>query len=234
MALIAVLEALDPPHPEAAAAGRRQLICVANTHIHANPELNDVKLWQVRPCTLWPGFFFSDVSRKVGRSHNACPCPLEAKRRQALASRPRTAPHALDVAWLYRTRSVFLAAYPQLLRTALLPGVSWLPHWTACLGFALGPSVLAERYTLEGTVLSVPSMMRLRQVHTLLKGLEKIAASADIPMRVAGDFNSVPGSAAHSLLVKRSVDPGHPVRAMILGFGLRVYVSGSSAYWLLV
>jgi CCR4-NOT transcription complex subunit 6 len=25
----------------------RTLICVANTHIHANPELNDVKLWQV-------------------------------------------------------------------------------------------------------------------------------------------------------------------------------------------
>ena len=49
VALIAVLEALDPPHPEAAAAGRRQLICVANTHIHANPELNDVKLWQACP-----------------------------------------------------------------------------------------------------------------------------------------------------------------------------------------
>ena len=31
------------------------------------------------------------------------------------------------------------------------------------------------------------------QVHTLLKGLEKIAASADIPMLVAGDFNSLPG-----------------------------------------
>ncbi|KAK9806248.1 hypothetical protein WJX72_007236 [[Myrmecia] bisecta] len=93
VALIAVLEALDPPHPEATAAGRRQLICIANTHIHANPELNDVKLWQV---------------------------------------------------------------------------------------------------------------------HTLLKGLEKIAASADIPMLVAGDFNSVPGSAAHSLLVKRSVEPNHP------------------------
>ena len=46
VALIAVLEALDPPHAENA-NGRRQLICVANTHIHANPELNDVKLWQV-------------------------------------------------------------------------------------------------------------------------------------------------------------------------------------------
>ncbi len=45
VALIAVLEALDPPQLEG--ANRRQLICIANTHIHANPELNDVKLWQV-------------------------------------------------------------------------------------------------------------------------------------------------------------------------------------------
>ena len=30
------------------------------------------------------------------------------------------------------------------------------------------------------------------QVHTLLKGLEKIAASADIPMLFCGDFNSIP------------------------------------------
>lgn len=30
-------------------------------------------------------------------------------------------------------------------------------------------------------------------MHTLLKGLEKIAASADIPMLVCGDFNSNPG-----------------------------------------
>ena len=41
-------------------------------------------------------------------------------------------------------------------------------------------------------------------MHTLLKGLEKIAASADIPMLVAGDFNSEPGSAAHQLLVKQA------------------------------
>lgn len=52
------------------------------------------------------------------------------------------------------------------------------------------------------------------QVHTLLKGLEKIAASADIPMLVAGDFNSVPGSAAHSLLVNNNVDASHPVRTL--------------------
>ena len=45
VALIAVLEAIEPAPPEA--ASRRTLICVANTHIHANPELNDVKLWQV-------------------------------------------------------------------------------------------------------------------------------------------------------------------------------------------
>jgi CCR4-NOT transcription complex subunit 6 len=100
VALIAVLEALDPatgaPLPRGgggAGAGGRALVCVANTHIHANPDLSDVKLWQV---------------------------------------------------------------------------------------------------------------------HTLLKGLEKIAASAAIPMVVAGDFNSAPGSAAHALLVARSVDGAHP------------------------
>jgi CCR4-NOT transcription complex subunit 6 len=49
------------------------------------------------------------------------------------------------------------------------------------------------------------SDIKLWQVHTLLKGLEKISASADIPMLVAGDFNSTPGSAAHSLLVNGSV-----------------------------
>ncbi|KAG2494655.1 hypothetical protein HYH03_007171 [Edaphochlamys debaryana] len=88
VALIAVLEAIEPGTPDA--GSRRTLICVANTHIHANPELNDVKIWQV---------------------------------------------------------------------------------------------------------------------HTLLKGLEKIAASADIPMLVAGDFNSVPGSPAHCLLVKGKIEP---------------------------
>ncbi|MBA0551301.1 hypothetical protein Golob_022192, partial [Gossypium lobatum] len=52
--------------------------------------------------------------------------------------------------------------------------------------------------------------LMLNQVHTLLKGLEKIAASADIPMLVCGDFNSVPGSAPHSLLAMGKVDPLHP------------------------
>uniref|UniRef100_A0A0D6R0B4 poly(A)-specific ribonuclease n=1 Tax=Araucaria cunninghamii TaxID=56994 RepID=A0A0D6R0B4_ARACU len=52
--------------------------------------------------------------------------------------------------------------------------------------------------------------VKLWQVHTLLKGLEKIAASADIPMLVCGDFNSVPGSAPHALLATGRVEPSHP------------------------
>lgn len=52
--------------------------------------------------------------------------------------------------------------------------------------------------------------VKLWQVHTLLKGLEKIAASADIPMLVCGDFNTVPASAPHSLLAVGKVDPMHP------------------------
>ncbi|XP_073034929.1 carbon catabolite repressor protein 4 homolog 1-like [Primulina eburnea] len=56
--------------------------------------------------------------------------------------------------------------------------------------------------------------VRLWQVHTLLKGLEKIAASADIPMLVCGDFNSIPGSAPHSLLAMGKVDPLHPELAV--------------------
>ncbi|KAL9237780.1 hypothetical protein vseg_012287 [Gypsophila vaccaria] len=51
--------------------------------------------------------------------------------------------------------------------------------------------------------------VKLWQVHTLLKGLEKIAASADIPMLVCGDFNSTPASAAHLLLAMGKVDPTH-------------------------
>ena len=69
---------------------------------------------------------------------------------------------------------------------------------------ALSASVHLEDCKVNEVVLSL-------QVHTLLKGLEKIAASADIPMLVAGDFNSVPGSAAHDLLTKRSVEHGHRV-----------------------
>ncbi|GMH34693.1 hypothetical protein BSKO_02554 [Bryopsis sp. KO-2023] len=54
------------------------------------------------------------------------------------------------------------------------------------------------------------SDVKLWQVHTLLKGLEKIAASAEIPIVIAGDFNSEPGSAAHTLLVMQEIDHTHP------------------------
>ncbi|KAL2923973.1 Carbon catabolite repressor protein 4-like protein 2 [Bienertia sinuspersici] len=56
--------------------------------------------------------------------------------------------------------------------------------------------------------------VKLWQVHTLLKGLEKIAASADIPMLVCGDFNSTPSSAPHALLAMGKVDPLHPELAV--------------------
>ncbi|MQM02583.1 hypothetical protein Taro_035354 [Colocasia esculenta] len=52
--------------------------------------------------------------------------------------------------------------------------------------------------------------VKLWQVHTLLKGLEKIAVSADIPMLVCGDFSSIPGSAPHALLAMGKVDQLHP------------------------
>lgn len=53
------------------------------------------------------------------------------------------------------------------------------------------------------------SDVKLWQVHTLLKGLEKIANSASIPMVVAGDLNSVPGSAPHTLMLQRFVSGSH-------------------------
>ena len=46
VALIAVLEASEAPG-KSVNRDRRQLVCVANTHVHSNPELTDVKLWQV-------------------------------------------------------------------------------------------------------------------------------------------------------------------------------------------
>ncbi|KAG6511285.1 carbon catabolite repressor protein 4 homolog 1-like [Zingiber officinale] len=52
--------------------------------------------------------------------------------------------------------------------------------------------------------------VKLWQVHTLLKGLEKIAVSADIPMLVCGDFNSLPGSTPHALLANGKVEHLHP------------------------
>ncbi|KAK4749249.1 hypothetical protein SAY87_026698 [Trapa incisa] len=67
--------------------------------------------------------------------------------------------------------------------------------------------------SVANTHVNVPHELKdvkLWQVHTLLKGLEKIAASANIPMLVCGDFGSLPGSAPHSLLAMGKVDPSHP------------------------
>lgn len=66
---------------------------------------------------------------------------------------------------------------------------------------------------VANTHVNVPQELtdvKLWQVHTLLKGLEKIAVSADIPMLVCGDFNTVPGSAPHALLAMGKVDQLHP------------------------
>ena len=71
VALIAVLEALDPGHPDTRAGGRRQLICVANTHIHANPELNDVKLWQVEFVIQTGGLMGPKLRLISTRNHSA-------------------------------------------------------------------------------------------------------------------------------------------------------------------
>ncbi|PPS06645.1 hypothetical protein GOBAR_AA14002 [Gossypium barbadense] len=58
---------------------------------------------------------------------------------------------------------------------------------------------------VANTHVNVPQELKdvkIWQVHTLLKGLEKIAASADIPMLVCGDFNSVPGVSAYSSFLR--------------------------------
>lgn len=69
----------------------------------------------------------------------------------------------------------------------------------ACL--RTGPPVLVHMQ--QGCIFATVTRV---QVHTLLKGLEKIANSANIPMVIAGDLNSIPGSAPHSLIVDRYVD----------------------------
>lgn len=63
-----------------------------------------------------------------------------------------------------------------------------------------------------------------------------LSCSADIPMLVAGDFNSIPGSAAHSLLVKGRVEPSQLVstasrltRAAVAAYGRMRIVHASCA-----
>ena len=90
-------------------------------------------------------------------------------------------------------------------RYACIPHNTWLVDvYNKTFSF----SSITEEIKLPGAQAKTLSHS---QVHTLLKGLEKIATSADIPMIVAGDFNSTPGSAAHDLLTQRSVRPDHKV-----------------------
>ncbi|KAL7589617.1 hypothetical protein Lser_V15G39697 [Lactuca serriola] len=78
---------------------------------------------------------------------------------------------------------------------ALSPNGEDIPHGfifaTFLLSSMLGSS-LASRL-LAHTLTYIDIVLCYVCVHTLLKGLEKIVASADIPMLVCGDFNSVPG-----------------------------------------
>ncbi|PPD80639.1 hypothetical protein GOBAR_DD22426 [Gossypium barbadense] len=87
-----------------------------------------------------------------------------------------------------------------------------LDPYTGVNRSAGGRQVVMEKAGANTHVNVPPELkdVKIWQVHTLLKGLEKIAASADIPMLVCGDFNSVPGSAPHLLLAMGKVDPLHP------------------------
>ena len=190
VALIAVLEALEPPFAEGSGGGggsRRQLVCVANTHIHSNPELNDVKLWQV-----------GARYRMVPYGTVSLPAPGWA----APAAPPRHGAGPLPSA---RGGEVWGC------QRGFRP---------ACCQAPSPPRVLAANQPMRGVPPPTPTPRTHPQVHTLLKGLEKIAASADIPMLVAGDFNTTPGSAAHAMLVKGAVAPSNPV-SCFLRLGVR-------------
>ncbi|GAA0157732.1 mRNA polyadenylation factor [Lithospermum erythrorhizon] len=58
--------------------------------------------------------------------------------------------------------------------------------------------------------------VHLWQVDTLVKGIEEIAINDKIPILICGDFNSIPQSAPHELIVKGSVDFNHPDIAAML------------------
>ncbi|XP_022685534.1 carbon catabolite repressor protein 4 homolog 1 [Setaria italica] len=66
---------------------------------------------------------------------------------------------------------------------------------------------------LLGLALLITSMLLLKTIKFLPLGTERIgeiAVSADIPMLVCGDFNSIPGSTSHGLLAMGKVDQLHP------------------------
>ncbi|ESQ52964.1 hypothetical protein EUTSA_v10017643mg [Eutrema salsugineum] len=77
-----------------------------------------------------------------------------------------------------------------------------------------GPSAKHPLICVANTCIDIPEEMKdvmLWQVHTLLKGIARVAVSdKNMPMIMCGDFNMVPGSAAHSLVVMGSIHPQHP------------------------
>jgi hypothetical protein len=178
VALIAVLEMSAA---EAQAAGGKQLLCVANTHIHANPELNDVKLWQVH--TLLKGLE-KIANRCVGGCLCVCVCVCLCVRFSVSCGGPR------------------LGATPGCTN----PTVSHCSP-TRAAHPAAGATVLP--------LVSCP--------------LPTCKRSADIPMLVAGDFNSIPGSAAHSLLVKGRVEPSQLVSGQCVCVCVEPHRKGSLA-----
>nr|KAJ0186026.1 hypothetical protein LSAT_V11C900484120 [Lactuca sativa] len=79
---------------------------------------------------------------------------------------------------------------------ALSPNGEDIPH-----GFIFATFMLSSMLGSSlASWLLAHTLTYIHIVHTLLKGLEKIIASADIPMLVCGDFNSVPGRYVSFLL----------------------------------
>lgn len=74
-------------------------------------------------------------------------------------------------------------------------------HGPGCLCFLCSPTSRHSHQGAQSTSHNLP--------HHMCCG--RLVRSADIPMLVAGDFNSIPGSPAHSLLVKGKVDPAQVV-----------------------
>jgi hypothetical protein len=180
VALIAVLEMA--PDPERSS---KQLICVANTHIHANPELNDVKLWQVH--TLLKG-----LEKIANRCAAAKQCCVDDSKYISAAA-----------AWAtgMGNSGLLLMQLGYSFQRSVSGG--WGSKVAQCTTWWRRPYVLLH-----------PSACMSRSSSSLrCDSLGVCAArcccccSADIPMLVAGDFNSIPGSAAHSLLVKGRVEP---------------------------
>ncbi len=261
MALIAVLEALEPPFADGggpSGGSRRQLVCVANTHIHSNPELNDVKLWQVRCgplfCKKWLRFVHSQ------HPHPLLPLPLlQLLTQLPCLHSPNPLPPQVHTLLKGLEKIAASADIPMLVRPAFFIARTCLivfqsaciccpPHasscwcgclaagncWQQCVSSAWLSAVAVHAHIGVSNVIecfaSCPPRWRATstpppagsQLHCIFCRLILCSFVASCA-QVAGDFNTIPGSAAHSMLVKGSVQPANPVRArasMLLVFVL--------------